>query len=183
MARGGARRRAEARLLSDLEVALRRTPRALSPALVWRWRYEFLLVGSGVVGATAMVHMLGVVAIVLPLLFSAGAGLWPSGRAALAACAWWMITPHRIRAGCVQAGIYSRGGRLPIILRTSLHPAGERVLIWCTAGTAAEDFESAKTVLCAACWAADLRVEKSPRHAHLVTLKVIRHREEGSDDP
>jgi len=168
------RRRAEAGLLTDLELALSRSPRGICPALPWRWRYELILAigvpvviihllasGNGLLDASLVAFCIGL--------------LWSPSRAAVAARAWCIVTPHRVRAGCVQARIYGRNGRLPFIFRTTLQPFGERVLIWCTAGTTAEDFKSARSVLRAACWAADVRITRSPRYAHLVTLDVIRY--------
>lgn len=175
MGRGRARRRAEAALLTDLEIALTRSPRVFSPALLWRWRYELMLAAGAAIGMVLLIHLLGPLGLVPAALLVTAIGLWPPGRRALAVCAWWIITPHRVRAGCVQARIFSRNGRLPFIVRTSLEPFGERVLIWCTAGTSAEDFEAARSILRAACWAADVRVSRSPRYAHLVTLDVIRY--------
>jgi methyl coenzyme M reductase alpha subunit len=90
------------------------------------------------------------------------------------AAAWQIITPHRLRVAFVQARIYSRNGRLPTIVRTRRQSFGERVSVWCHAGTTAADLRSARDILAAACWAADVRVSWDARHAHLVTLDVIR---------
>jgi hypothetical protein len=125
---------------------------------------------------TTGIHLLGPgPCLVCVSLLGFGLGLWPPGRAALLARAWCVITAHRVRVGCVQAGIFNTNGRLPVILRTSARSFGERLLIWCTAGTSAEDFQSARSTLRAACWAADVRVERSGRYAHLITLDVIRY--------
>jgi hypothetical protein len=79
-----------------------------------------------------------------------------------------------VRTGCAQARIHSRQGRLPFVLLTSTAPHGERVLLWCRAGTSIEDFVAARPLLTAACWAADVRVTPSNRHAQLVILNVYR---------
>ena len=52
---------------------------------------------------------------------------------------------------------------------------GERVTLWCRAGTTHGDLASARDILRAACWASDVRVVASARYAHLVVLEVIRH--------
>lgn len=175
MIRGRSHRRAEANLLADLELLLGRWPRGFSPALPWRWRYELILALGVPAAATVIIHLLGPGwTLLYATILAFGIGMWSPSRQAVAARAWSIITPHRVRVGCVQARIYSRSGRLPIILRTSVQPFGERVRIWCTAGTSVEDFESARSILRAACWAADVRVERSTRHAHLITLDVIR---------
>jgi hypothetical protein len=169
------RRQVATNLHGDLELYFARWPRVLTPALLWRWRYELMLAIDVSVIAVVMLHLLGPGwSLLCGTVIGFGLGLWPTSRNALAAHVWCVVTPHRVRVGCVQARIYSRGGRLPIIIRTSMHPFGERVIIWCTAGTSAEDFQMAKSILCAACWAANIRVEQSDRYAHLVTLDVIR---------
>jgi hypothetical protein len=169
------RRRAGTNLFADLELYLGRWPRVLTPAMIWRWRHELIIAIDASVLTVVVIHLLGPGwSLLCATVAGFGIGLWPPSRAAVAAHAWWLITPHRVRVGCVQARIFSRNGRLPIILRTSIQPFGERVVIWCTAGTSAEDFQMARSILCAACWAADIRIEQNARYAHLVTLDVIR---------
>jgi hypothetical protein len=92
----------------------------------------------------------------------------------LVAWAWCVITPHRVRAGCAGAWIHSRGGRLPAVLVTRRQPFGERVYLWCRAGTCKQDFEAARELLAAACWAQEIRASSHPRNAQLVILDVIR---------
>ncbi len=175
MSRGRWRRQAEASLLTNLKDALGRTPHAASMALPWRWRYELVLAIGALLSAIVIARALGPDrSLVGATILGFALGLWSPSRRALLARAWCIITPHRVRVGCVQARIYNRRGRLPVILRTSLEPFGERVRIWCTAGTCAEDFQSARSILSAACWAADVRIERSLRYAQLVTLDVIR---------
>jgi hypothetical protein len=86
-----------------------------------------------------------------------------------------VITPHRVRAGCVNAWVQTRSGRLPIIWSATPTDYGERVRLWCPAGITAADLIGASEVLAAACWAAEVRVDADTRHAHLVTLAVIRN--------
>ena len=98
----------------------------------------------------------------------------PDVRRWLAAHARCVITAHRVRAGCVQARILTWAGKLPVILRTSPRPHGERVFIWCRAGTCPEDFAAGSHVIRSACWATDIRVWSHPRYSHLVILDIIR---------
>ena len=63
---------------------------------------------------------------------AAGAALlcWPPARQQIVAWAWCVITPHRVRAGCVNAWVQTRSGRLPIIWSASadrLRRAGSAV--------------------------------------------------------
>jgi hypothetical protein len=98
----------------------------------------------------------------------------PRWRETQTAFLWRVVTPHRLRSGFAQAGVQSRRGRLPFIVRTTSEPFGERVTVWCPAGTSAEDFQSARALLRAACWAADVRIIPGQRHSHMVTVDVIR---------
>lgn len=169
------RRREGAGLLADLEAAASRRPRVCSPAIAWRWRYELLLAVGLPLTAVLITRAVGsVFALAGAMITALAVGLWGPSRQRLAALAWCVVTPHRIRAGLVQAGIYSRHGRLPLIVGISPVAYGERVRIWCVAGTCAEDIRSARSILCAACWAADVRVRRDPGHAQLITLEVIR---------
>ena len=85
-----------------------------------------------------------------------------------------VITPHRVRSACKHAWIHSRAGRIPAVLWTSRVAEGERVVLWCHPGAAADDLESARPVLAAACWATDVRVQPHPTRAQLVVLVVVR---------
>ena len=122
---------------------------------------------------SALLYALGGEWTVICLSALAGAVMppWPEP---VAAAAWRIVTPHRLRSGFVQARIQSRPGRLPFVLRTTSEPFGERVRVWCPAGTSAEDLQSARALLRAACWAADVRIIPDQRHAHLVSIDVIR---------
>jgi hypothetical protein len=161
--------------LADLQLALGAIARPSPVVFLWRWRYELAL-GAGLplsVIALARAVGLGLTlgsAVVLTALVT----LWPPARAYFVARAWCVITPHRVRAGCANAWIHSRKGKIPIVLLTRRESFGERVLIWCRAGTTEEDLFSARELLAAACWASEVTVKRSPRFAHLVTLKVIR---------
>lgn len=100
---------------------------------------------------------------------------WPQP---FAARVWCVITAHRLRCGFVQARIQSRRGRLPLILSTTPAPFGERVRVWCPAGTTAEAIKAARATLRAACWAADVRVTRDRGQSQRVTVDVIRRRPE-----
>ncbi|MGP7999863.1 MAG: hypothetical protein ACLPKI_21495 [Streptosporangiaceae bacterium] len=172
-----AHRRHEAHLLADLERALRPGRRATIAGYAWWWRYEIGIALGLAAGMYLLARAVGPGPALLGVAVTAAVfGSWPASQRAFAASAWRIITPHRLRAGCVQARIHSRNGRLPTILRTTGEPFGERVLAWCPAGVSAADFRSARRTLAAACWAADVTVTADERHAHLVTIDVIRHR-------
>jgi hypothetical protein len=168
-----ARRRAEAQLLSDLNHLLRPRPRIPVLGAGWRWRYELVLAAGLAVVVGTLLYALGGEWTVICLSALAGV-VTPPWPEPVAAAAWRIITPHRLRSGFAQAGIQSMGGRPPFVVRTTSEPFGERVHVWCPAGTSAEDLQSARALLRTACWAADVRVIPDRRHAHLVTVDVIR---------
>jgi hypothetical protein len=170
-------------VLSSLENALSKVARPNLIVLGWRWRYELgLLIGLGF-GSFA-IQTLGVAWLIATwLVLVAMFGVWPAGRRLLVKRAWCVITPHRLRTGLAHAWIQSRRGQLPMIVLTTARPFGERVTLWCVAGTSAEDLIAARDVLIAACWAADIEIVRSPRHAHVVIVDVIRHPPDRPPDP
>ena len=144
--------------------------------IAWRWRYELAGAACAVGGGLAVILAYGpgwLVAAISGLVALVGGS--PGGREFIVARAWWMITPHRIRAGCVQARIQSRSGKIPIVMLTTRQPYGERLVLWCPAGTSADDLLAARGTLAAACWASEVRIVPDHRYAHLVTVEVIRH--------
>ena len=166
-------------ILTRLEVTLERTTARYNPLiLAWWWRYELALAVGLPAVIIALTLRFGVVgALAVPALIAAltvAVAMWPAAKHRLLALVWRVITPHRVRAGCVQAGILSQRGRLPVVLRTTSEPFGERLYLWCRSGTSAEDFLEARKLLAAACWAADVHVFANARYAQLVTLDVIR---------
>jgi hypothetical protein len=161
--------------LAPREFAFGRVARPNLLVVCWRWRYEL---GGGLASGWALVaaaRWIGIGAALGSLAaFAVVIAVWPTSRRAAIARAWWLITPHRVRTGCAQAWIHSRTGKIPVIWRTTVEPFGERVQIWCRAGTSAQDFAWARHLITAACWAREVRVWYHPRHVHLVRLDVIR---------
>jgi hypothetical protein len=165
---------------AGMNYAVGTVARANPVVAAWRWRYELagmavLAAGWLVLGPVAM----AAVAAGLAAALIGTVAYWPQGRAFLAARAWCIITPHRVRVACAQAWIHSRAGKIPVVLLTRRQPFGERVYLWCRAGTSADDLSSARVLLAAACWADDIQVTRSPRYAHLVTVDVIRRARPG----
>jgi hypothetical protein len=168
--RPGSTRQAQARL----EFGLGTVARANLAVVIWWWRYELLAAAS--LAAAWITLGIGTAAIItggLLIVLAATASL-PTGRRFLTARAWCVVTQHRVRVGCRQAWIHSRDGKIPAVLLTRCYPFGERVYLWCRAGTSAEDLSSARGLLAAACWADDIRVSRHHRYAHLVALDVTR---------
>ena len=179
MASGRPRRPNDPSVMSSLESAVReiRRPGPLESCWNWRWELGILAATAGLGGLiAASLGLIGLAAAAAAGLAAIGALLcWPPARTRIVAQAWCIITPHRIRAGCVNAWVQTRRGRLPIVMYTAPTDYGERVQLWCRAGITAADLFAARQVLAAACWATQVRVIPSVQHAHLVTLEVIRN--------
>lgn len=165
----------DTRMTTDLRRALIIVARPNLLVAAWRWRYEIALLTG-----LAAVLALGIVSVgVLPttaigaVITLAILGL-PLTRQFVLNRAWCIITAHRVRVGCAEAMIYSSRGKIPIILWTTHQPFGERILLWCRAGTSIGDFVTSRAMLTSACWAQDIAVLPDLRHPHLVTLDVIR---------
>jgi hypothetical protein len=177
MRRSRAHRRSEGRLLAELETVLRPGRRATIVGYAWWWRYELAIVLALAGVIFLLAQAVGAGWAVLGVSATVGCcAFWPPVRRPLVTAAWRIITPHRLRVGFAQARIHSRNGRLPTIMRTTSQTFGERVLVWCPAGTSVADFRSARTVLATACWATDIQVAAHDRYAQLATLDVIRSR-------
>jgi hypothetical protein len=156
------------------EYAIGAVSRANPVVATWRWRYEL---AAATALAAAWIGLSAAAAAALTGGLAAALALtacFPRGRRFLAARAWCVVTAHRVRTGCAQAWIHTRYGKLPFILWTRSRPSGERVYLWCRAGTSAADFSSARRLLAAACMAKEVEVSHHVRYSHLIALDVIR---------
>jgi hypothetical protein len=161
--------------LVDLELALAPRCHPNPLVLLWRWRYELGLLAAALLTAVVVVRTDSVLAVLgTGALIGGGLAAWPAGRRLLAVRVWCIVTPHRVRTACAQAWIHSRSGKIPIVLWTSAQPYGERVRLWCRAGTMAADLEVQRAMLATTCWAEDARVVRSRRRPQIVTLEVVR---------
>ena len=140
----------------------------------WRMRTELALIAGGCGAYAALAHEVKPIQAALTLLgavVTLAALPWP--RRFLVRRAWCLITRHRIQRVCFETRMHTLSGRLPLILRITPTPVGERAL-WCRAGICFEDFEAHAPEIAAACYAREARIEKSRRWAQLVTVHVVR---------
>ncbi len=159
---------------TTLHYAVGAVARANLVVLAYRWRHEVAVVGA-VASPWLMLRPPAAAAITAGLAAAFGLlSCWPPGRRFLLARFWCIVTPHRVRIACEQCWIHSRDGKIPVVLITRHKPFGERVHLWCRAGTSVFDLESARDLLAAACWSQDVEVTCSTRYPHLVALDVIR---------
>jgi hypothetical protein len=157
-----------------LEYAIGTVSRPNPVVAAWHWRYE--LAAAATLAAVWMALDTATAAAFTGGLAAALAltACFPQGRRFLSGRTWCIVTAHRVRTGCAHAWIHTRSGKLPFILWTRSRPSGERVYLWCRAGTSAADFSSARRLLAAACMAKDIEVSRHTRYAHLIALDVIR---------
>jgi hypothetical protein len=145
-----------------------RTPRPNPLVVAWRWRYELCTAATLALLATR----------VSPLWTVASALAVAAGFAVLTPLRWrfWcIVTQHRLRTGLKEAWVFSRSGRLPMLLWTKPVREGEQLLVLLRAGMSAADLADAAPVLAATCWAREVRVEAHPARAALVRLVVVRY--------
>ena len=165
----------DTRMTTDLRRALITVAPPTLLVAVWRWRYEIALLAGLAAILTVGIISVGILpTIALATVITLAVLVWPPVRQFVLNRAWCIITAHRVRVGCAEAMIYSSRGKIPIILWTTHQSFGERVLLWCRAGTSVDDLVTARTVLATACWAQDVAVFFDVDHIHLVTLDVIR---------
>jgi len=164
----------DTRMTTDLRRALIIVAPPNPVVAAWRWRYEIVLLAALAASLTLAIISIGVWPTIGALTVTTLTVLfWPPARQLVVDRAWCIITTHRVRVGCAEAMIYSSRGKIPIVLWTSHQPFGERVLLWCRAGTSVDDFVTTRAILTSACWAQDVAVLPDTR-PHLVTLDVIR---------
>lgn len=157
------------RMLRGGDVRRRRANPVLA---VYRWRWELMLLG--VVGAlvwlghaTQWVVPVGVVCTVAAVV----ALRPPAWRAVRDRC-WVVVAQHRLRSAFHELGLATWAGRAPAIVWSSTRH-GVRIHVVCPAGIGVNELIEVREQLASACGAADVLVERHPRHANLVVLVVV----------
>lgn len=112
-------------LLGALDRAIRPVRRPNPPVVVWRWRYELVLVVAAFLAAPPFAALPTPMAIGLVALVVLPLGIPPVRRLA------WLrvravVVQHRLRTAFVRARVHSNAGRIPAILWTNptATPAG-----------------------------------------------------------
>ena len=170
--------------LVELDQGLVPLAKANPFVILWRWRYEAALLTGAAIGGMALYEAIGLhwaLAVVTALPHAVL--LWRPARRWLAARMWCIVTPHRVRTAFAHARIHSRTGKIPVVLWTSPQPYGERVTVWCRAGTTAEDLEAERAILRTACLARDVKVVPHPDRADIVDLHVVRRDDHTAPPP
>jgi hypothetical protein len=158
-------------LLDDMFVRVHRS----MAGVLWRFRTEALIlitICSGGWFLARAVTLAGVLSLIIPLL-TAGL-IAPAPRRFVIRRVWCVMSRHRLQKVFFETRMHTRSGRLPLVLRIHPTEVGEQALIWCRAGICFEDFEAHTDEIAAACYAREVRIEKSRRWAQLVTVNIVR---------
>jgi hypothetical protein len=146
-----------------------------------RWWFELGVLGGAVLGAKAVVDLLGPqpalwLGVVALIGAFAAVVLLESAQDALAALALRFVVPHRARVGFIQAGVLNRHGRLPMIVRSRCRREQARLWLWLPAGVITDDLEAARAVIATSCGAAEVVVMPNPLRYDRALLIVVRPR-------
>jgi hypothetical protein len=150
--------------------------RALPSTALWWWRWEILfvaLLAGLLLGPAHGVEN----PLLLALVVTSAGGLLAvtASRDWVRRRVWAVITQHRLRVGCAEAGILSPSGRVPTVLWTSVTRYGERVWLNCPSGVTIDDFTRSTDRLAVTCWAGTVTVRRVPGRRSTVVLDVIRN--------
>ena len=144
-------------------------------ALLWRWRTE-LGVGLAVVAVRLLAGRLlsPSPALVVTALLAAAALAWPPSRALITGRLGCARSRRRILACLRETRVATSTGRLPLVLRSRVTAAGERLTLALFPGQSAELLDARVEELRAAARARDVTVTRDPARADRVTVEVIR---------
>lgn len=145
-----------------------RPPRPNPLVVAWRWRYE---IGAAVTLALLTVRVGALWTVVAAIAVAVGFVVVPALRWRF----WCVVTQHRVRTGLTQAWVFSRAGRIPMVLWTRPVHEGEQLLLLLRPGLTAAHLSAAAPALAAACWAREVIVIAYPTRAVLVRLVVVRY--------
>ncbi|MEU7739407.1 hypothetical protein [Nonomuraea sp. NPDC049158] len=161
------------RFLDELNRATTPISRPNPLVVLWRWRYEVATVICLPLLAYLIVTSFGPISLAA-MAVPAVIVLWPPARSGAWGRIRCVVTAHRIRVGLVEAYVVNRRGKIPVIVWCAPAPFGERVWLWCRAGTTPSVVEQGREVIAAACWATEVVVRPRAGSPHWVLLEVIR---------
>jgi hypothetical protein len=143
--------------------------------LAWRYRTELSLL-SAVAAARLLAgrHVSGEVAAIVTASTVAAVLLWPAPRALLLGRLGCARTRRRLLACMAETRVATSAGRLPLVLRSRVTTAGERMTFGLFPGQSAELLDARAEELRAAARARDVTVTRDPGRADRVVVDVIR---------
>lgn len=149
----------------------RRRPNILT--IMLRWRAEIVLAGATATvghygGWVALEIIAGVSAIMIaavPMARRVGTGLFET-----------LATPHRVRAGLIQAGVTDRDGSPPWLIWARPKSQTVWVTVWLDSGVTIDDLRGADAVVSASCGAMQVEVVRPSYRQDRAIIVVIRPR-------
>jgi hypothetical protein len=158
---------------------LRRRPRPVVVAA--RWWFELGIVALlGAVSWSAVGLLGGPGAVALGLGTAATLGVAAAKvepvREWLVGVVQRMIVPHRLRLGFVRAGVLTRDGRLPAIVRSQCRVDQARFWVRLPSGLLVEDLAAAGPVLAGSCGATEVVVVRDGPRQDRAVVVVMRPR-------
>jgi hypothetical protein len=158
-------------------------PRPSVLTVVWRWRAEIGLAAGTAAASWLLGPVLGWVVLLILALTAAGlVAAIPGTRRWIVAHGACTLTRHRLYAVLREIRATTRTGRLPLVMRVSPTPTGERAVLWLRAGVSVHDLQSHVEELRAGCWVPDVRVRRSRTWPQVVILELLRRPPAPADD-
>ncbi|WIX84435.1 hypothetical protein [Amycolatopsis sp. DG1A-15b] len=140
---------------------------------LYHWRYEILALTLLPYGLVSLITRLGPVWSLVALVAAFNwLFYWRAARRHLRGRLRAIVVQHRLRSGFAGARICTVDGRRPAILWTRPLDGDVVVRLFCPAGIGFEQIREGREQLAAACFAAEVYVDRHPKYAALVTLTV-----------
>lgn len=141
--------------------------------VAYRWRYEAGLGAVAVTGWAELPPAPALTATGLLAVGTAAAAAHRGSRAVLIRAVQHVLVQHRVRTGCLQAGLANRDGDLPRIMHTRTRGDVATLMVWLPAGLGPEDVAAEAARLAAACGAQRVQVviESSRDRVRLVVTR------------
>lgn len=148
----------------------------LAAVVVWRWRWELTvlaltvatfvaLTNTGLTPILTVLAMLTVAVVILSVPFT---------RRFATTRIMCVLIRHRLRVCMSEMRTLNYSGYLPLILHIRGTPVGLVAWIWMRPGLAITDLDSRTEHLATACWAREVRIQRSRRLAALVRIDIVR---------
>lgn len=167
------RRRTSDHDVTELARQLTHVKRPNPVLWLYHWRYEIL---AAALLPYALVHLfLWLGPLWSPVALVAAFNwvfYWRAARRYLRGRLRAIVVQHRLRTGFAGARICTMDGRRPAILWTRLVGGDVVVSLFCPAGIGFEQIHARRDLLAAACFAAEIYVDRHPKYAALVTLTI-----------
>lgn len=140
---------------------------------LYHWRYEFLAVTVLPYAVVQLVSWLGPLGSIVAVVAAFNwVFYWRAARRHLRGRLRAIVVQHRLRSAFAAARICTPDGRRPAILWTRPVDGDIVVSLFCPAGIGFDHLHEHRDLLAAACFAAEVYVDRHPKYASWVTLTI-----------